>query len=102
MAQQPYIMWSLEAQTPCNRSQNSLRITELAEMLWERGPQHYREFTQGPKALAPMVLVLSAKTGGNVQLRGSKYPIFKASGPKNHSGYGFWNQKPGVLGAWTL
>ena len=26
--------------------------------------------------------------------RGSKYPIFKDSGPKSHLGYGFWDQNP--------
>ena len=26
--------------------------------------------------------------------RGSKYPIFKDSGPKYYSGYGFWDQRP--------
>ena len=26
--------------------------------------------------------------------RGSKYPIFKASGPKNHTLNGFWDQSP--------
>ena len=34
--------------------------------------------------------------------RGSKYPIFKVSCPKDHLEYGFWNQKPEVLGTWTL
>ena len=30
--------------------------------------------------------------------RGSKYPIFKLSAPKYHEEYGFWNQKPQLLG----
>ena len=34
--------------------------------------------------------------------RGSKYPIFKDSGPKYHQEYGLWNQKPQILGTWTL
>ena len=36
------------------------------------------------------------------QPRGSKYPIFNDSGPKNHSGHGIWNQSPHILGTWTL
>ena len=34
--------------------------------------------------------------------RGSKYPRFKDSGPKNHSLNGIWNQSPEILGTWTL
>ena len=34
--------------------------------------------------------------------RGSKCPIFKDAGPKNHKWYAFWNQKPQILGTWTL
>ena len=34
--------------------------------------------------------------------RGSKYPIFKDSGPKNHTLDGFWDQRPQILGTWTL
>ena len=34
--------------------------------------------------------------------RGSKYPIFEVSGPQNHTLNGFWNQKPQMLGTWTL
>ena len=30
--------------------------------------------------------------------RGSKYPIFKDSGPKYHAEYGFWNLRYLVLG----
>ena len=33
--------------------------------------------------------------------RESKYPVVKDSGPKNHSGYGIWNQSPSILGTWT-
>ena len=29
---------------------------------------------------------------------GSKYPIFKDSGPKSHSGYRFWDQSPQNIG----
>ena len=29
-------------------------------------------------------------------------PVFKLSGPKYHSEYGFWNRKPQRLGTWTL
>ena len=29
-----------------------------------------------------------------IKPRGSKYPIFEVSGPKNLSGHGFCNQKP--------
>ena len=31
-------------------------------------------------------------------LPGSKNPMFKVSGPKYHEGYGFWNQRPQMLG----
>ena len=34
--------------------------------------------------------------------RGSKYPILKASGSKNHILNGFRDQKPQILGTWTL
>ena len=30
----------------------------------------------------------------SLRLRGSKYPIFKDSGVKNHALNGFWDQKP--------
>ena len=33
--------------------------------------------------------------------RRSKFPIFEISDPKNHQGYGFLDQKPQILGAWT-
>ena len=33
--------------------------------------------------------------------RGSKYPIFMESGPKYHYEYGFWNQRPQILGTWA-
>ena len=34
--------------------------------------------------------------------RGSKYPILKGSGSKDHPLHGFWDQSPQILGAWTL
>ena len=34
--------------------------------------------------------------------RGSKYPIFQDSSPKYHYGHGFWDQRPYILGTWTL
>ena len=34
--------------------------------------------------------------------RGSKYPIFEASGSKYHTIYGIWALKPQILGSWTL
>ena len=34
--------------------------------------------------------------------RGSKYSIFKDSGPKSHLGYGLWDQSPEIMGTWTL
>ena len=34
--------------------------------------------------------------------RGSKYPMFKVSGPKNHVLNGFWDQSPQILGTCTL
>ena len=34
--------------------------------------------------------------------RGSKYPIFEASGSKYHTIYGIWALKPQILGTWTL
>ena len=33
---------------------------------------------------------------------GSNHPICKLSGPKYHEGHGFRNQKPQILGTWTL
>ena len=33
--------------------------------------------------------------------RGSKYPILVASGFKNHTIYGAWDQSPYILGTWT-
>ena len=33
--------------------------------------------------------------------RGSKYPIFEDSGSKNQTN-GIWDQRPEVLGTWTL
>ena len=38
---------------------------------------------------------LHKRTGHHLVLpSGSKYPTFKNSGPKSHSGYGFWDQSP--------
>ena len=34
--------------------------------------------------------------------RGSKYPIFEASGSKHHTVYGIWALKPQILDTWTL
>ena len=34
--------------------------------------------------------------------RGSKYPIFGVSGSKNHTVNGIWDQRPQMLGTWTL
>ena len=34
--------------------------------------------------------------------RGSKNPIFKDSGPKNHTPNGLWDQRPDMLGTWAL
>ena len=34
--------------------------------------------------------------------QGSKYPRFEVSGSKNHSLNGFWDQRPSILGTWTL
>ena len=34
--------------------------------------------------------------------RGSKYPMFEASGSKNHTVNGFGDQGPYVLGTWPL
>ena len=34
--------------------------------------------------------------------RRSKYPIFQDRGPKDHLGYGLWNQNPYILGTWTF
>ena len=34
--------------------------------------------------------------------RGSKYPIFKESGPKNHTHNGRWDQSPSILSTWAL
>ena len=33
--------------------------------------------------------------------RGSKQPIFEDSSPKDHGGYGSWDQRPSILGTWT-
>ena len=33
---------------------------------------------------------------------GSKYPMFKASGPTSHQGYGVWNQEPQLSGTKTV
>ena len=35
-------------------------------------------------------------------LRGSKYPTFEVSGPKNHALHGFGDQSTLILGTWTL
>ena len=34
--------------------------------------------------------------------RRSKYPLFKDSSPVNHTLHGFLDQKPQILGTWTL
>ena len=34
--------------------------------------------------------------------RGSKYPMFEASGPKYHTLDGIWDKRPSILGTWTL
>ena len=34
--------------------------------------------------------------------RGSKYPIFKDSGPKHHTLKGFWDQSPYILSIWNF
>ena len=34
--------------------------------------------------------------------RGSKYPIFKAFGPRIHTLNSFWEQSPLIFGTWTL
>ena len=34
--------------------------------------------------------------------RGSKYPIFEVSRPQNHTINGFWDERPQILGTWTL
>ena len=34
--------------------------------------------------------------------RWSKYRKLEDPGPKNNKWYGFWNQKPQMLGTWTL
>ena len=33
---------------------------------------------------------------------GSKYPLFKVSGPKSHDGLGFWSDDPQTVGTWSL
>ena len=34
--------------------------------------------------------------------RRSKYPIFEVSGSKSHTLNGIWDQRPSILGTWTL
>ena len=41
-------------------------------------------------------------SSGSMLPRGSKYSIFKASGPKTHTFHGIWDQSPEMLATWTL
>ena len=50
-----------------------------------------------PEATTPRAknfVICLAKLSPIPSPRGSKYPIFRDSGPKSHSGYGCWNQGP--------
>ena len=49
-----------------------------------------------PRSLAALALEVSKYSKTDIvpivnRIRGSKYPIFEDSGPKNHVGYGVWN-----------
>ena len=48
------------------------------------------------------ILVSHGGLAADVSPRGSKYPIFEVSDPKNHTLNGIWGQSPEILGTWTL
>ena len=70
-------------------------------------PQSSEQDGWSPQVPNCRVLKVSALKTVSMVLRhtspiGSKYPTFKDSGPRNHLGHGFWNQRLLILGTWTL
>ena len=53
-------------------------------------------------SLPELVYDMFAQKQNITMPRGSKYPIFEASGSKYHTIFGIWALEPQLLGTWTL